>query len=285
MSKNFIELTAEQKLLAVQKYLSGQGSSYSIGDEYGVSDTSIRRWVEKYKRDGEMAFQKKTTSSGISANDKFGAVRDYLEGKVTIKEIAHKFGVDDTSVRKWIIKYQSVGNNAFVLSHGKAHYSKEFKEKVIQAYLSGEGSYAELCLRFKIPSFTTVQRWVMQYNNGRTVQGAKAGGTTIMKQGRKTTYEERVEIVSFCIENHKDYQLTAETYQVSYQQIYSWVKKYEAKGAGALMDRRGRTKPEAEMTELEKLRAENRLLKAKNKRQEMEMAFLKKLDELERGRF
>ena len=29
------------------------------------------------------------------------------------------------------------------------------------------------------------------------------------------------------------------------------------------------------MTELEKLRAENRLLKAQNKRQEMEMAFLK----------
>ena len=33
------------------------------------------------------------------------------------------------------------------------------------------------------------------------------------------------------------------------------------------------------MTELEKLRAENRLLKAQNKRQEMEMAFLKKLGE------
>lgn len=51
------------------------------------------------------------------------------------------------------------------------------------------------------------------------------------------------------------------------------------------MDKRGRTKPESEMTELEKLRAENRLLKTQNKRQEMEMAFLKKLDELERGRF
>lgn len=36
------------------------------------------------------------------------------------------------------------------------------------------------------------------------------------------------------------------------------------------------------MTELEKLRAENKLLKAQNKRQEMEMAFLKKLGEIER---
>ena len=37
------------------------------------------------------------------------------------------------------------------------------------------------------------------------------------------------------------------------------------------------------MTELEKLRAENRLLEAHNKHLEMENAVLKKLEELERG--
>ena len=105
-----------------------------------------------------------------------------------------------------------------------------------------------------------------------------------MKKGRKTTYEERIEIVSFCIENNKDYQLTIKKYQVSYQQVYSWVRKYEVQGIEGLLDQRGRTKPESEMTELEKLRAENRLLKAQNKRQEMEMNFLKKLDEIERRR-
>lgn len=62
------------------------------------------------------------------------------------------------------------------------------------------------------------------------------------------------------------------------------MRKYEAQGVEALADRRGRTKPEEEMTALEKLRAENRLLKAQNKRQEMEMAFLKKLEEVERMR-
>jgi transposase-like protein len=105
-----------------------------------------------------------------------------------------------------------------------------------------------------------------------------------MKQGRKTTYEEKIEIVSFCIENHKNYQLTAETYSVSYQQVYSWVKKYESRGTEALIDQRGRIKPENEMTELEKLRAENRILRAQNKHHEMEMAFLKKIDEIERRR-
>ena len=45
-----------------------------------------------------------------------------------------------------------------------------------------------------------------------------------MTKGRKTTQEERIEIVAFCIEHGKDYGLTIEQYQVSYQQIYSWVK-------------------------------------------------------------
>ena len=146
---------------------------------------------------------------------------------------------------------------------------------MIRAYLAGEGSYAELCVRYNIPSFDTVRKWVLQYNDRRTIRGSKTGGTTNMTKGRKTTYEERIEIVSFCIENHKDCQLAADTYQVSYQQVYSWVRKYEAQGVESLTDKRGRTKPEAEMTELEKLRAENKLLKAQNKRQEMEMAFLK----------
>jgi transposase-like protein len=104
-----------------------------------------------------------------------------------------------------------------------------------------------------------------------------------MNKGRKTTQEERVEIVAFCIENGKDYGLTMEKYGVSYQQIYSWVRKYEAKGVAGLTDRRGKTKPEDELTEADRLRMENKILQAKIKDQEMEIKLLKKLKELEGG--
>ena len=39
------------------------------------------------------------------------------------------------------------------------------------------------------------------------------------------------------------------------------------------------------MSELEKLRAENKLLQAEKRRAQLEAAFLKKLDEIERRRF
>ena len=104
-----------------------------------------------------------------------------------------------------------------------------------------------------------------------------------MTKGRKTTQEERAQIVAFCIEHGKDYALTVETYKVSYQQIYSWIRKYEAGGVDGLVDRRGKTKPADELTETERLRQENRMLQAKLKDKEMELALLKKLRELRGG--
>ena len=104
-----------------------------------------------------------------------------------------------------------------------------------------------------------------------------------MTKGRKTTQEERAQIVAFCIEHSKDYALTVETYQVSYQQIYSWVRKYESSGVDGLVDRRGRAKAEDELTEVERLQQENRILQAKLKDKEMEIALLKKLRELRGG--
>ena len=51
-----------------------------------------------------------------------------------------------------------------------------------------------------------------------------------------------------------------------------------------MQDNRGKRKPEDEMTELEKLRAENKILRAQKERAEMEASFLKKLAEIERRR-
>ena len=55
-------------------------------------------------------------------------------------------------------------------------------------------------------------------------------------------------------------------------------------GIEALQDRRGKRKAADSLTEIEKLRAELKLEKAKRQKTEMELSFLKKLDEIERRR-
>lgn len=105
-----------------------------------------------------------------------------------------------------------------------------------------------------------------------------------MTKGRKTTYDERIEIVAFCIENNDNYQLTSDKYKVSYQQVYSWVRKYKANGQDSLIDNRGKSKTFNEMSDSQRLMAQIKLLEAQNKRLEMENDFLKKLEEIERRR-
>ncbi len=98
---------------------------------------------------------------------------------------------------------------------------------------------------------------------------------------RKTTLEERLSIVEYCIEHDDNDSLTAGQYNGSYAQARSWVLKYRAEGIEGLYDRRGRKKAEGELTELERLQAENRMLKAKARKQQMEIDLLKKLGEIE----
>lgn len=99
---------------------------------------------------------------------------------------------------------------------------------------------------------------------------------------RKTTFEERITIVEYCVAHSNDYSGTAKEFNCLYGQIYSWVNKYIKKGIDGLKDGRRHNKPINGMSELERLRAENRLLKAEQKRQQMEIDLLKKLEEIER---
>ena len=160
-------------------------------------------------------------------------------------------------------------------------YSPELKIAAVKSYLAGEGSLIQTCKRFGILRHKQLQDWIMWYNGHREIkERSSAEGEIYMAKGRKTTQQERAEIVAFCIEHNKDYGLTVETYHVSYQQIYAWVRKYEEGGVDKLKDNRGRTKPAEEMTEIEKLRAEMRILEARNRQLEIENEFIKKLQEL-----
>lgn len=99
---------------------------------------------------------------------------------------------------------------------------------------------------------------------------------------RKTTIEERKEIVNYCINHNRDYKNTAAKYDVSYSQVYSWVKKYDTNGEDGLTDKRGHHKTDDEVDELERLRRENLRLKRQLEEKDMVVELLKKVKEFER---
>ena len=215
--------------------------------------------------------------------EKVQAVRQYLAGEGSQKSIAKELGISQSSFQKWIRNYESMGEDIFYMKGFKG-YPADIKEQAVADYLSGKGSQNEICKRYKIRSTTQLHRWILKYNGHEKLKSSEAGGSRLMTKGRNTTLDERFSIVEFCIGNNYDYAQTADKYKVSYQQVYTWVRKYEKDGIEALKDRRGRTKPTDEMSEIERLRYENRILKAEKKKQQMEIDFLKKLGEIERRR-
>lgn len=221
--------------------------------------------------------------SKYSFETKLDIVLRYLNGKTSLVKEAAILCTDVSTINYWIRNYQSLGEEGLKNVSKNKSYSAEFKTQVVEEYLAGSNSFRGLCKKYGIPSDGTLRHWIKMYNSHEELKSSGTGGRIIMTNGRKTTYEERIEIVEYCIEHNDNYNETAEKYNVSYQQVYTWMRKYADKGVEGLVDRRGRTKPKEEMTELEQLRLEQRMLQAKIKRQEMEIALLKKLEELERG--
>lgn len=104
-----------------------------------------------------------------------------------------------------------------------------------------------------------------------------------MNTGRKTTWKERIEIAQFTIANELNYHKAEAEYNVSYQQVYQWVRKYKNGGPEALKDRRGRSLESKEtLTEEEELQLEVKRLKQRNEYLEAENGLIKKLKLIER---
>ena len=219
----------------------------------------------------------------VSVEDKLYAVNLYLDGKASQRRIAAMFDVGLSSVQQWIRNYESMGADVFTLK-GNKKYSKELKQQAVSDYLAGRGSLNDICKKYKIRAISKLESWIKKYNSHEELKSSGTGGNIIMTKGRKTTFEERVEIVQYCIAHDRNYAETAIKYQVSYQQARSYTIKYESGGVEALKDNRGKRKYPDKMNELEKLRAEVKILKAEKERAEMEASFLKKIEEIERRR-
>lgn len=219
----------------------------------------------------------------ISAQDKISAVKLYSEGNISQHKLAQQMGVSLTTVQQWIRNYESMGAEAFLMKNYKS-YSKELKLQAVQDYLDGQGSLNDICKKYKIRAISKLENWIKKYNGHEELKSSGTGGNIIMTKGRKTTFEERVEIVQYCIAHDHNYFEASAKYKVSYQQARNYTVKYESGGVEALKDNRGKRKNPDEMNELEKLRAEVKILRAEKERAEMEASFLKKLDEIERRR-
>ena len=207
----------------------------------------------------------------------------YLSGEGSYGYLAEKYKVGKKTIHQWVAKYQRYGIEEFNTKRGNASYSCEFKLKCVKEVLNGNGSIDDIVALYNISSRSVLQCWIMNYNANRILKDYDPKREVYMADARrKTTLDERKEIVQYCIKHNHDYKSTAALFDVSYSQVYSWVKKYDTTGEIGLNDKRGHHKTDDEVSELERLRRENLRLKRQLEEKDMVAELLKKVNEFER---
>lgn len=212
------------------------------------------------------------------------AAERYVQGEASASTIAEEMGMGRNGcrrIREWAAIYRENGTEGFHLKKGNSSYTAEEKQQATEEYLQGKGSLSEICRKYHIPSNATLRQWIKVYNGNRELRDYDPKPEVYVAMRKKTTKEERQEIVTYCLEHGKDYKGTATKYEVSYSQVYQWVRSYAERGESGLEDRRGKRKSDDEVDELERLRRENLRLKAKLQESERLNLLLKKVKEFE----
>ena len=216
---------------------------------------------------------------------KLKVVNEYIKGIKSLGDIAYELGCCKETVRGWVMMFKACGEEVFNDKPHNKSYTKEFKETVVKEYFEGKGSIPDLSVKYKILGYDTLRRWILKYNNGIILTDYKPMSEVYTMKSRKVSYEERIEIVNYCLANDYDYKSTANKYNVPYSQVYTWVSKVKKNGYESLkLHKKGpKLKNLVEpKTSEELLELENERLRKENERLQLEVEVLKKKHRLQR---
>ncbi|WP_424953543.1 IS3 family transposase, partial [Comamonas thiooxydans] len=96
---------------------------------------------------------------------KRGVVDEYLSGGPGFKALTRKYGVDHSTIRRWVYGYKTHGDAA--LQNKSSIYSAEFKLAVLRRMWDEELSSRQVLTLFDIRSSATlIRKWERQYHEG-----------------------------------------------------------------------------------------------------------------------
>ena len=215
-----------------------------------------------------------------STIEKLKLLHDYQKSDYGLTVYSDYHGVRPATMSKWIKQFLLAGLAGLIRPKHNQKYSLETKLTAVKAYLSGKYTNQAILRQYQIRNISQLHQWVISYNNDKL----RVNQTTrkrVRKMGRKVTFDEKRQIVRWTIEHNNNYKAAAEKYDISYQRVYSWVRKYRVNSDWeVLKDNRGRNKGKEPTNELEKLRKRVRELEARDCERELQIAFAKKLVEI-----
>jgi transposase len=144
-----------------------------------------------------------------NASENLAILKEYETSRTTLVNILEKYNIAKCTFYSWRRRYKLYGNKGLEIRTHNKSYSSELKLLAVQDYLSGNYSQDEIDI-YEIQSRTQLRNWINKYNSHSSLTSYKSGGTRAMTKGRNTSWEERIEIVLYCLSQNRDYHHTAD---------------------------------------------------------------------------
>jgi len=110
-----------------------------------------------------------------------------------------------------------------------AKYSLEFKLKLVEEYLRGEGGYKHICNKHSVSSAKVLQRWVAAYNT------LGIDGLMRSRKNQTYTFEFKLNVVELYLTTEVSYQDLALRFEIKNPaMLCNWVNDYRIVGPDAL---------------------------------------------------
>lgn len=190
--------TAEEKAKIARDCILGEISINKAGKLYGVDNSTIRDWIRIYKVEGATALIDNRKYRHYSPEQKEAAVKAYLAGEGSLREICRKYNIRAKNMlMDWIKVYNGQkepkkARGGHPMSTASKKTTLEERILVAKACLAADRNYREVATQYHV-SYHQAYTWTKRYEeHGEAGLEDRRGKRTSQQQPR--THEEELKI-------------------------------------------------------------------------------------------
>ena len=164
------KIKAEEKIRIVKAYTSGKISMNAAAEQLGVHQSVVDDWVRLYQTEGTTAFLSSEGNRRYDPVVKEMAVKDYLSGRGSLREICKIYKIrNQIQLRTWIKVYN--GHKDFKKQTGGSHMTKGRETTqaeriaVAKACIANGKNYGEVAIAYNV-SYQQARSWTLKYIEG-----------------------------------------------------------------------------------------------------------------------
>ncbi len=194
------EIPVEKKVEIVRSYIRKEIGLMEASKQGCVDYDTMVSWVRNYEAEGIEAFLHHGHKV-YSPEMKRSAVKAYLEGEGSLRDICKKYQIrDKRQLRNWIKVYNGGGDLGSVKHSGGGSYMKQGREttqveriEIAKACLACGKNYGEVALKYQV-SYQQARSWTKRFEE------LGEAGLEDRRGKRKKDQEPRTELEKMQIE-------------------------------------------------------------------------------------